>query len=60
MQASLKVIFLLFLLFILNHSNTVAGTVEGTSGGVYKNIKTTHHYLTCIFTKAQCGDLDLD
>ena len=25
-----------------------------------KDVKTTHHYTTCIFTKTQCGDLDLD
>ena len=60
MQVSLKVIFLLFVLFILNNCNTVTGTVEGTVRGVYKDIKTTHHYSTCIFTKAQCGNLILD
>ena len=60
MQVSLKVIFLLFLLFTLSNCNTVTGTVEGTVRVVYKDIKTTHHYSTCIFTKAQCGDLDLD
>ena len=27
---------------------------------VAKDVKTTYHYSTCIFTKTQCGDLDLD
>ena len=60
MLVSLKIFIFLFLLFFLNNCNTVTGTVEGTVRGVYKDIKTTHHYSTCIFTKAQCGDLDLD
>ena len=60
MQVSLKVIFLLFLLFTLSNCNTVTGTVEGTVRGVVKDVKTTHHYTTCIFTKTQCGDLDLE
>ena len=34
--------------------------VEGTALGVAKDVKTTYHYSTCIFTKTQCGDLDLD
>ena len=25
-----------------------------------KDVKTTHHYTTCVFTSVQCGDLDLD
>ena len=44
----------------LTNCNTVTGTVEGTVRGVVKDIKTTHHYSTCIFTKTQCGDLDLE
>jgi len=52
--------FLLIFFFLLNNCNTVTSTVEGTVRGVYKDLKTTHHYSTCIFTKAQCGDLDLD
>ena len=52
-------ILALFLLFLSN-CNTVTGTVEGTARGIYKDIKTTHHYATCVFTKTQCGDLDLD
>ena len=52
-------ILALFLLFLSN-CNTVTGTVEGTARGIYKDIKTTHHYTTCVFTKTQCGDLDLD
>jgi len=50
----------IFFLFFLSHCNTVTGTIEGTATGIYKDIKTTHHYSTCIFTKTQCGDLDLD
>ncbi len=60
MLVPLKIFIFLSLLFFLNNCNTVTGTVEGTVRGVYKDIKTTHHYSTCIFTKAQCGDLDLD
>ena len=44
----------------MSNCNTVTGTVEGTVRGVYKDVRTTHHYSTCIFTKTQCGDLDLD
>ena len=53
-----KYLFLIFL--FLNNCNTVTGTVEGTAIGIYKDIKTTHHYTTCKFTKTQCGDLNLD
>ena len=45
---------------LLSNCNTVTGTVEGTVRGLAKDVKTTHHYTTCIFTKTQCGDLDLD
>ena len=48
------------LLIALQSCNTVTGTVEGTVIGVAKDVKTTYHYTTCIFTKVQCGDLDLD
>ncbi len=51
---------LILSLFFLQSCNTVTGTVEGTVIGVIKDVKTTHHYTTCIFTKTQCGDLDLD
>tara|TARA_B110000967_G_C18464530_1_gene354282 strand:- start:106 stop:294 length:189 start_codon:yes stop_codon:yes gene_type:complete len=47
------------LLIFLNACNTVTGTVEGTGRGIIKDVKTIHHYSTCIFTDAQCGDLDL-
>ena len=40
--------------------NTVTGTIEGGALGVIKDLKTTHHYTTCVFTNTQCGDLDLD
>ena len=46
--------------FFLTNCNTVTGSIEGTALGVVKDIKTTHHYTTCVFTKTQCGDLDLD
>ena len=54
-----KLILLLFSFNILNHCNTVTGTVEGTALGVVKDVKTIHHYSTCIFTDTECGDLDL-
>ena len=56
----IKVNILMFALLLLTNCNTVTGTVEGTAIGVIKDIKTTHHYTTCVFTKTQCGDLDLD
>ena len=53
-------IFCLFLIFVFfNACNTITGTVEGTGRGIVKDAKTVHHYSTCIFTDAQCGDLDL-
>ncbi len=57
----LKKIFpLIFFIFGLQSCNTVTGTIEGTAIGVVKDIKTTYHYTTCVFTKVQCGDLDLN
>ena len=38
----------------------MTGTIEGTALGVVKDVKSTYHYSTCVFTKATCGDLDLD
>ena len=55
----IKKLYLVSLLF-LSSCNTVTGTVEGTALGIYKDVKRVHHYSTCIFTKVQCGDLDLD
>ena len=55
-----KLTFFLILLVTLQSCNTVTGTIEGTAIGVAKDVKTTYHYTTCIFTKVQCGDLDLD
>ena len=56
-----KKLFLVFsVLPLLTSCNTVTGTVEGTARGIYKDVKTVHHYSTCIFTRVQCGDLDLD
>tara|TARA_B100000902_G_C26705461_1_gene619282 strand:+ start:338 stop:523 length:186 start_codon:yes stop_codon:yes gene_type:complete len=57
-RTSTLFLILNFLIF-LNACNTVTGTVEGTSRGVINDAKTIHHYSTCIFTKTQCGDLDL-
>ena len=55
-----KLTFFFILLITLQSCNTVTGTVEGTVIGVAKDVKTTYHHTTCIFTKIQCGDLDLD
>ena len=55
-----KKLFYLLTLFLLSNCNTVTGTVEGTATGIIKDAKTTYHYSTCVFTKVQCGDLDLD
>ena len=54
-----KIILLLFLFITLNQCNTVTGTVEGTALGVVKDVKTIHHYSTCVFTNTECGDLNL-
>ena len=48
------------MLIFVTGCNTLTGTVEGGALGVIKDVKTTYHYSTCIFTEAQCGDLDLD
>ena len=55
-----KLTFFFILLITLQSCNTVTRTIEGTAIGVAKDAKTTYHYTTCIFTKVQCGDLDLD
>ena len=53
--------FLILLIFIfISNCNTVTGTIEGTAIGIAKDVKTTYHYTTCVFTDVQCGDLDLD
>ena len=53
--------FLILLTFMfLSNCNTVTGTIEGTAIGIAKDVKTTYHYTTCVFTDVQCGDLDLD
>ena len=51
---------IVFIFFLFSACNTVTGSIEGTALGVVKDIKTTYHYSTCVFTKVQCGDLDLD
>ena len=56
----IKKSFYLLTLFFLSNCNTVTGTVEGTAIGIVKDVKTTYHYSTCVFTKVQCGDLVLD
>ena len=55
----IKYLFL-FLFILLTSCNTVTGSIEGTAIGIIKDVKTTYHYSTCVFTKEQCGDLDLD
>ncbi len=50
---------ILLIFCIVSGCNTVTGTVEGTSRGIVKDTKTIYHYSTCLFTKEQCGDLDL-
>jgi hypothetical protein len=60
MDRSLFLILIISLFVIVSGCNTVTGTIEGGALGVVKDIKTTHHYTTCIFTNTQCGDLDLD
>ena len=55
----LKKYYIIFF-FILSGCNTVTGTIEGTALGVVKDVKSTYHYSTCVFTKVTCGDLDLD
>ena len=50
----------LLIFFIFSACNTVTGTVEGTARGIVKDVKTISHYSTCIFTKEQCGNLDLE
>ena len=56
----MKNILSILLLTLLTNCNTLTGTVEGTVRGLAKDAKTTYHYTTCVFTKEQCGDLDLD
>tara|TARA_B110000003_G_scaffold123085_1_gene125500 strand:- start:361 stop:534 length:174 start_codon:yes stop_codon:yes gene_type:complete len=56
----IKRYFILLTFIFLSSCNTVTGSIEGTALGVVKDAKTTYHYSTCIFTRVQCGDLDLD
>ena len=56
----LKISIIIGIIILLTGCNTVTGTIEGGALGVVKDVKTTCHYSTCIFTKTQCGDLDLD
>ena len=55
-----KKYIILFVFFLTSGRNTVTGSIEGTALGVVKDVKTTYHYTTCVFTEVQCGDLDLD
>ena len=59
MIRNLLISCLLVSLIFLNACNTVTGTVEGTGRGIVKDVKTVHHYSTCIFTDTECGDLNL-
>ena len=54
-----KILVSITKVFFISGCNTITNTVEGVSRGVYKDVKTTYHYSTCIFTDVQCGDLDL-
>ena len=56
----LKKYYLIFFFILLQACNTVTGTIEGTALGIVKDVKSTYHYTTCVFTDATCGDLDLD
>ena len=56
----LNKILILLTFALLSNCNTVTGTIEGTAIGIAKDVKTTYHYTTCVFTDVQCGDLDLD
>ena len=56
----LKISIIIGVIILLTGCNTVTGTIEGGALGVVKDVKTTYHYSTCIFTKTQCGDLELD
>ena len=55
-----KTFIFISLFLLLSNCNTVTGTIEGTALGVVKDVKTTYHYSTCIFTDTECGDLNLD
>lgn len=59
MIRAILVLMLFLSTILLNSCNTVTGTVEGVGGGIVRDVKTIHHYSTCVFTKVQCGDLDL-
>ncbi len=59
MIRNMLIVSMFSLLILLNACNTVTGTVEGTALGVVKDVKTIHHYSTCIFTDTECGDLNL-
>ena len=54
-----KILYNIFFL-VSSGCNTVTGTIEGTALGIVKDVKSTYHYTTCVFTDATCGDLDLD
>ncbi len=53
-------ILIVGLFTLVTGCNTVTGTIEGGALGVVKDVKTTYHYSTCVFTRVQCGKLDLD
>ena len=59
-KSRIKIVLFAFYFLLLNNCNTVTGSIEGTALGVVKDVKTTYHYSTCIFTDTECGDLDLD
>ncbi|MBD1153688.1 hypothetical protein IDG52_00610 [Pelagibacterales bacterium SAG-MED23] len=60
MDRGFFLIIIISIFISVSGCNTVTGTIEGGALGVIKDIKSTHHYTTCVFTDTQCGDLDLD
>ena len=54
-----KKYYLIFFFLILTGCNTVTGTIEGTALGVVKDVKSTYHYTTCVFTDVTCGDFTM-
>ena len=55
----LKKYYLIFFFLIFSGYNTVTGTIEETVLGIVKDVKSTYHYSTCVFTKVTCVGLDL-
>ena len=39
-------------------NNNIRGSIS-LVGGIIDDVKSIHHYSTCVFTNTQCGDIDL-